>query len=114
MNKKRLLLSKWGNYLIGKFLNSRISEHTTSFRGFNLKNLSKKKFDLNKVRSNGYSFFMETIHLLMKKNCSIKEVPIIFKDRKYGISKIPKIEIFRTLYNLFCLKLKNILSIYEK
>ena len=36
---------------------------------------------------------------------SIKEIPIIFKDRKKGISKIPKIETLRTLKNLFLLKI---------
>ena len=35
----------------------------------------------------------------------IKEIPICFLDRTKGISKIPKIEIFRTLFNLFKLKL---------
>jgi dolichol-phosphate mannosyltransferase len=114
MKKKRLLLSKWGNFLIGKLLKSNLSEHTTSFRGFNMINLSRKKFNLNEVKSNGYSFFMETIHILRKKNCKIKEIPIIFKDRKFGVSKIPKIEIFRTLYNLFFLKFQDILHINEK
>jgi len=28
------------------------------------------------------------------------EIPIIFNDRIHGISKIPKIEIFRTIFNL--------------
>ena len=108
MKTRRLLLSKYGNLFIGLILNSKIKEHTTSFRGFNLKRLRIKNFDFELIKSKGYSFFMETIFHLRKKNCSIKEIPITFKDRENGVSKIPKFELFRTLINLFYLKLVNI------
>ena len=35
----------------------------------------------------------------------VKEIPIIFKDRLNGYSKIPRIEILRTLKNLFLIKI---------
>ena len=35
---------------------------------------------------------------------NIKEIPIHFKNRTFGKSKIPKAEIFRTLKNVFYLK----------
>lgn len=107
MKFSRFLLSKYGNLLIKFFLRTGVSENTTSYRGFNLKNLIKKKIDLCKIKSSGYSFFMECVFYLKKKNCSIKEVPIIFKDRTHGSSKIPRLEIFRTLKNLFILLLSN-------
>ena len=50
---------------------------------------------------------METIFHLKNKKSKIKEIPITFKDRKYGNSKIPRIEIFRTLINLFLIKFLN-------
>ena len=43
---------------------------------------------------------MGTIHILKLNNVSMCEIPIIFNDRIHGISKIPKIEIFRTIFNL--------------
>ena len=92
------------------YLNSKINEHTTSFRGFNLDKLNKKKFNFNLIKSKGYSFFMETIYHLRKCNCSIKEIPIVFKDRENGVSKIPKFELFRTLSNLFYLKIYDIFN----
>src|SRR5210317_2175889 len=55
MKGKRLLLSKYGNLIIKKILNINLTEFTTSFRGFNLKRLNK--FNLNKVKTKGYSFF---------------------------------------------------------
>ncbi|MBC8298041.1 MAG: hypothetical protein H8E55_19890 [Pelagibacterales bacterium] len=49
---------------------------------------------------------MGTLFEIDKLGYEIKEIPIIFKDRQKGFSKIPKIEIFRTLKNLFILFFK--------
>jgi dolichol-phosphate mannosyltransferase len=104
MKKKRLFLSKYGNLLIKFFLKINCSEYTTSYRGFNLKKLTN--FNLNLVKTKGYSFFMGTIFEINKKKFEIKEIPITFKDRSHGYSKIPKLEIFRTLKNLIILFLE--------
>ena len=104
MKGKRLLLSRYGNLLIKKVLSINLSEFTTSFRGFNLQKL--KNFHLNQVNSKGYSFFMGTVFEIYSQKFSIKEIPIVFKDRSKGISKIPKFEIFRTLKNLFYFTLR--------
>ena len=47
---------------------------------------------------------METVYRLDKMGIAIKQIPIDFKVRKKGKSKIPKIELFRTLLNVFRLK----------
>ncbi len=104
MKKKRLFLSKYGNLIIKYFLNIGINEYTTSYRGFNLNKL--KNFDLNLVQSKGYSFFMDTIFQINSLGINIKEIPIIFKDRSKGHSKIPKFEIFRTIKNLIIIVIK--------
>jgi dolichol-phosphate mannosyltransferase len=101
----RYLISYLGNKLIKLVLKIDLNEFTTSYRGFNLKKL--KNFHLNKVNSKGYSFFMESIYQLNKNDYDILEVPIFFKNRIAGKSKIPKIEIFRTLKNLFLLVIFN-------
>ena len=51
-------------------------------------------------------FFMGTLIEKNKKKFSIKEIPITFYDREKGISKIPKLEIFRTLKNLLMYMVK--------
>ena len=104
MTGRRLILSKYGNLFMKLFLKIDCSEFTTSFRGFNIKKLNN--FHLNQVYTNGYSFFMGTIYEIFKRKFSIKEIPIIFKDRTKGYSKIPRIEIIRTLFNLLRLKFK--------
>tara|TARA_Y100001970_G_C14124201_1_gene798011 strand:+ start:613 stop:1329 length:717 start_codon:yes stop_codon:yes gene_type:complete len=104
MKKKRLFLSKYGNLIIKYFLNIGINEYTTSYRGFNLNKL--ENFDLNHVQGKGYSFFMDTIFQVNSLGINIKEIPIIFKDRSKGHSKIPKFEIFRTIKNLIIIVIK--------
>ena len=98
MKGTRLMISKIGNLVIKIFSKINSNEFTTSYRGFNLKKL--KNFHLNDVKETGYSFFMGTLFELEKKNFYIKEIPIIFADREQGTSKIPRLEIFRTIKNL--------------
>jgi len=104
MTGGRLFMSKFGNKLIKKVLKINSNEFTTSYRGFNLAKL--KNFHLNKVKNKGYSFFMGTLFELDKLGYEIKEIPITFQDRKKGSSKIPKVEILRTLKNLLILFFK--------
>lgn len=100
----RCLLSYFGNLFIKKIFGIKCSEFTTSYRGFNLIKLNN--FNLDIINSKGYSFFMETIYRINQNRHIIKETPIIFKNRIKGKSKIPKIEIFRTLKNVFLLHFK--------
>ena len=104
MKGRRLLMSKYGNILIKLVLRINCNEFTTSYRGFDLKKLGS--FNLDTVKASGYSFFMKTIFEISKRKIEIKEIPITFKDRSQGYSKLPRIEIFRTLLNLLLLFLK--------
>ncbi len=104
----RLFLSIWGNKVIKKILSINSNEYTGSFRGFDLKKLHN--FNLDLIKSKGYSFFMETIFELDQRNVPIDEIPITFRLRKHGKSKIPRIEIFRTLKNIFKLFFRKILK----
>jgi len=102
MTGRRLIFSKYGNLIIKFVFQVDCSEFTTSYRGFNLKKLNN--FHLNLIKTKGYSFFMGTVHEIFKQKFKVKEIPIIFKDRKKGHSKIPRIEMLRTLINIFVLK----------
>jgi len=102
-----LVISRIGNKIIKFLLRINCNEFTNAYRGFNLKEL--ENFNLDLVKTKGYSFFMGTIFEIDKKKFEIKEIPIIFKDREKGMSKIPRAEIFRTLKNLTILSLKKFL-----
>ena len=104
MKGRRLLISKYGNIFIKLILRIDCNEFTTSYRGFDVKKLGS--FNLDIVKASGYSFFMKTVFEISKRKIKIKEIPITFKDRSLGYSKLPRIEIFRTLLNLFILLFK--------
>ena len=105
MRGSRLIISKLGNLVIRFFSGINCNEFTTSYRGFDIKKL--ENFNLNNVNDSGYSFFMGTLFEIKKKGFQIKEIPITLYDREQGASKIPKIEIFRTLINLIKHIIKN-------
>jgi len=102
----RLLLSTIGNKVIKFVLNINCNEFTSSYRGFNL--IKLKKLNLNMVKAKGYSFFMETIFLIDFLNFKIHQIPINFRNRTHGKSKIPSLEILRTLSRLFVLFFKRL------
>ena len=99
MSPIRYFISSFGNKLIKFLLKSEGTEFTTSYRGFNLNKLSN--FHFNQIEAKGYSFFMSTVINLNKMGYKSLEFPIHFKNKNFGKSKIPKIEIFRTLFTLF-------------
>tara|TARA_B100000941_G_scaffold289382_1_gene268258 strand:- start:740 stop:1447 length:708 start_codon:yes stop_codon:yes gene_type:complete len=103
MSGRRLIISKYGNKFMKFIFKFDCNEFTTSYRGFNLNKLNS--FHLNLIKTKGYSFFMGTIYEIFKKGFKVKEIPITFKDRSKGYSKIPRIEILRTLKNVLFLKL---------
>ena len=87
----RKIVSKIANIVCRIVLNINLHEFTTSFRAYNYKCL-KILYSLP-VLSEGYSSFMETVFYISKNNLQYAEVPIVFKDRYKGKSKIPKLQI---------------------
>ncbi|HJN22436.1 MAG TPA: glycosyltransferase [Rhodospirillales bacterium] len=102
----RKLLSVCANTLARLLLRLPFREYTTSFRAFDVKVLSKKR--CTKLRSRGYSFFMETVFRLHSAGARMTEVPIQFRDRHAGVSKIPHFEVFSGITKLFRLAASSI------
>ena len=84
MQGLRLLMSIIGNKVIRLVLKLKCNEFTTSYRGFNIEKL--QNFNLNIVKSKGYSFFMETVYRISQKGFKVQEIPINFKNRTKGQS----------------------------
>lgn len=76
-----------------------LHEFTTSFRAFRVRRLSNVNF--SKMHNEGYSFFMESVYRLHQAGLRVAEVPIRFRDRFHGDSKIPPFEVFRGIFKLF-------------
>ncbi|MBF0441076.1 MAG: glycosyltransferase [Oligoflexales bacterium] len=106
----RRWFSKGANILARNLLAIPLRECTTSFRGFRLSLL--RKLPVDRIKSEGYSFFFETLFYVSKFANRMDEFPIFFEDRRAGQSKISKKEIIRAVSNLF--KLFTIRIIYGR
>jgi len=83
---KRLILSYGANLYTRLVTGMPFSDATGGFKCFSRAAL--KKLDLNKLKSDGYCFQIETTHKLWRKKLKIKEIPIVFTDRTKGTSKM--------------------------
>jgi dolichol-phosphate mannosyltransferase len=82
----RRLLSFWGNFY-SRFVTGLPVKDTTG--GFNfIKTSMLQKIDLNSFDNSGYAFQIELKHELVSKGAKVIEIPIVFKNRLEGESKI--------------------------
>jgi len=105
----RLLVSRSANVLARYLLGISLRETTTSYRGFRSKLL--KTFDVDSIAAEGYSFFFESVYRICQHTTQVKEFPIHFEDRRAGVSKISKKEIFRGCLTLFRLFFNRVLGL---
>lgn len=64
------------------------------------------------IKSSGYAFQEETIYRLEKKGFKVSEIPIIFKDRALGKSKLSKKDIINFFTTIWRLKVEQIRKKY--
>lgn len=74
---------------------------TGALRVYNLETIPAGLFAM--VVSRGYSFFFESLFLLVRNGMRVNEVPIVLPARTYGHSKMSYREAFRSLRQLFSL-----------
>ncbi len=94
----RKFVSFSANLLARNLLGIPFKECTTSFRGFSKRLL--KMMDIDSIRSDGYSFFFESIFLVSRLTDNVSEFPIYFENRASGTSKISRTEIAKSCINL--------------
>jgi dolichol-phosphate mannosyltransferase len=100
----RLLLSKMAAAYVRLIMGLPVTDAAGGFKCFKKKVLCS--MDLNKIRSNGYSFQIEMNYKVYKKGFTIKEIPIVFEERKAGESKMNKKVIFEALWIVPILQLE--------
>jgi len=92
---RRLILSKFANIFVSYVMVKPVWDFTSGYRCYRRKVL--ETIDLDRIKSDGYAFQIEMTHLCFKHGFSVKEIPIIFKARKYGRSKFCLQIIFEAL-----------------
>jgi dolichol-phosphate mannosyltransferase len=83
----RKLLSWWANSVyVRMILREDLRDATGGFRLWRREVL--EGIDLNRIRSSGYVFQVETIYVTQKLGYRVHEIPIYFADRQRGKSKM--------------------------
>ncbi len=91
----RRVLSRVGNAYARAFLGSAISDYTGGFNLFSADLL--RRLPLSEMRAPGYGFVVELKYAALRQARQVREVPIVFVDRREGGSKIPSSTIPRNL-----------------
>lgn len=102
----RQLLSRGANRLARITLGFALHETTTSYRGFRRDLL--RRLDLDDIRSEGYSYFVESLYRVTRLTSCTSEFPIHFEDRRHGTTKISRREIWKGLSTVFRLGLQRL------
>ena len=82
----RIILSSFANRYIRAVTGLEVSDCTTGFRCWRREALAR--LPLEGLISDGYAFLVEQLHLARRIGCRVREVPIIFVERREGTSKI--------------------------
>lgn len=85
---RRLALSLFANFYVRLILNLPVRDCTSGFKCFRKEVL--EAINLDRIKSDGYSFQIEMNYKTYKKGFKIGEIPIIFIERQSGSSKMNK------------------------
>ncbi len=104
----RLLLSYYANVYSRIITGLPVRDATGGFKCFRRQVL--EAIDLDQVQSNGYSFQIEMSFRAKRKGFSIKEIPIVFEDRRLGQSKMSKKIVREAIWMVWKLRLMSLLG----
>ena len=94
-NLKRKFMSTGINLYARMLLGLRTKDNSGSYRCYRVSKLAE--IDLDRVRSRGYSFQEEILYWCRVVGCRMGETPILFENRRSGVSKINKGEAIEAL-----------------
>jgi glycosyltransferase involved in cell wall biosynthesis len=101
--RRRTWLSRWGNRYAGLVLGLALNDATSGYRVYRADTL--REVGIDGVQADGYGFQIEMTYRTVQAGLSVVEVPIAFRDRVAGTSKMHRgiiIEAFKlvTLWGL--------------
>jgi dolichol-phosphate mannosyltransferase len=105
---RRLILSYGANVYTRIITGMPVRDATGGFKCFRRKVL--ESIDLDAIHSNGYAFQIEMNFKSWRKGFKIHEIPIVFTDRRIGVSKMSKHIIYEAVWMVWKLKIKSLFS----
>jgi dolichol-phosphate mannosyltransferase len=83
---RRIVLSAFANRYIRAITGLKVQDCTSGYRCWRREMLAK--LPLDRVVSDGYAFLVEMLYEAHRRGARIGEVPIIFVERRLGVSKL--------------------------
>ena len=108
-SRSRELLSRIANRYVRVMLGLGVHDSTAGFRIYSSRIL--RKIDMGHIRSEGYSFQIEMTRAAYKAGAVIREVPITFKERANGVSKMSKKIVREAMFLVTVWGLKRVLRV---
>lgn len=105
---RRLLLSYFASVYTRIITGLPVKDATGGFKCFRIDVL--RSINLDRIKSNGYSFQIEMTFKAYKKGFRIKEIPIVFMDRVKGKSKMSKKIVREAVFMVWKLRLRSIIG----
>jgi biofilm PGA synthesis N-glycosyltransferase PgaC len=96
---RKLLVSKLANMFVAYLLVKPIWDFTSGFRAYSYNFLSQ--VDVDTIPREGYLIQIHMIHLAYSLKMRVKEIPFIYKDNEYNVSKLSAQERRITFYKSF-------------
>lgn len=103
---KRHFMSRGINLYARLLLGLRTRDNSGAYRCYRVAKL--KELDLNLIRAKGYAFQEEILYRCRRVGCRLEETPIVFEDRRLGLSKINYREVVTALWVIFLLGIDNL------
>jgi dolichol-phosphate mannosyltransferase len=97
-SKARIALSRAGNAYARAMLGLPVADATSGFRAYRRQALATL-LD-GDIRSDGYAFQIELVYRAWRSGLSIAEVPISFREREHGRSKLSRRIVVEALFNV--------------
>ncbi|RCT53855.1 polyprenol monophosphomannose synthase [Winogradskyella sp. KYW1333] len=104
----RILLSYGASKYVRMITGMNVNDSTAGFICY--KREALESIDLNKIKFVGYAFQIEMKFKAYKKGFTIAEIPVIFKDRTQGKSKMSRGIISEAVFGVISLKLKSLFA----
>ena len=108
---KRLLISYFASKYVRTITRMPVKDPTSGFKCFQRKVL--ENIDLDKILSDGYAFQIEMNFRAWVKGFHIKEIPIVFTERKNGVSKMSRRIVWEAAWMVWRLEFMRILGLLK-
>ena len=100
----RRALSRGGSWYARTLLGVPVRDLTGGFKCFNRRVL--ERIDLEDVQADGYGFQIELTYKAIKAGFTVAEVPIVFREREVGSSKMTSRIVLEAVWKVPALKLR--------